>query len=218
MGATAEDWEGAAAELLDATCTTAPVDAYALAAACGFDVRHWSSAGAAREGDTIKVNPRVRVVRRHGLIAHELGHFALERARLEDTEQGAKYVGGALMLPARETRRDLAQTAWSIAKMRTRHVNASATAIAVRITQLRDAVATIVDPDDRVAPWRVWSPWLSDPRIQRLSPWERGLVRRAIDVGDEVRGDELCYALPLIDGTWRRVIVVCEAEQLSLRL
>lgn len=213
-----EDWEGAAAELLDATCTSAPVDAYALAAACGFEVRHWSGAGAMREGSTIKVNSRSRVQRRHGLVAHELGHFALERSGIEDSERGAKYVGGALMLPARETRRDLADTAWTIAKMRERHVNVSATAIAVRITQLRDAVATIIDPSDRVRPWRVWSPWLADPRLARLSKWERDLARQADESGEEVRGDELCYAVSLVDGTMRRVIVVCEAEQLALRL
>lgn len=30
-----EEWEGAAGELLEATCTSAPVDAFALATACG---------------------------------------------------------------------------------------------------------------------------------------------------------------------------------------
>lgn len=102
--------------------------------------------------------------------------------------------------------------------MRELHPHVSATAIAVRITQLRDAVATIIDPLGKARPWRVWSPWLHDRRLARLSAWERDLAMRAVEAGEELRGDELCYALPLMDGEWSRVIVVCEAEQLSLRL
>ena len=124
------------------------------------------------------------------------------------------------MLPSRETTRQLTETAWSMRRLREINVNVSATAIAVRITQLRDAVCTIIDPRGRRRPWRVWSSWITDPRVSRgVSRWERELAERAYAAGDEVRGDELCYAVPVLDDDeHHRVIVVCQREQLSLRL
>jgi Zn-dependent peptidase ImmA (M78 family) len=213
--------EGIAADLLDETCTSSPVDAYALAKACEFDVKPWSGVGAKREGNVIKINPRARPQRRQGLIAHELGHFALERAGEPDSEDGARYIAGALRLPRRDFDRDLAQTAWSIARLRERHIHVSAMAIAVRITQLRQAVVTVVDPFGRARPWRLWSPELPERPFKRITAWERELVRGAVESEAEYRGDQLCYAFPLFDETghgWSRVIIVCEAEQLSLRL
>ncbi len=140
-----EEWEGAAAELLDATCTTAPVDALELAAACGLEVRTRPRAGAVLDGSVLWVEERARPERFQGLIAHELGHVALDRSRLPQSERGATYVGGALRLPRREMLRDLRETAWSITALRARHPHASATAIAVRITQLRTACVALFD-------------------------------------------------------------------------
>lgn len=132
-----EEWEGAASELLDATCTTPPVDAFKLADACEMTVRPWSGRGAMWDGDTtIKLNMRARRERQHGQLAHELGHFALRRARIDDSEEGARWVGGALLLPRREFGRDLVETAWTLSRLRERHVNASAQMIAYRIVQL----------------------------------------------------------------------------------
>jgi hypothetical protein len=92
--------------------------------------------------------------------------------------------------------------------------------IAVRIVQVRDAVVSIIDPTGHRKPWRVFSPWVSERRLRRVSPWERDLATQAYETREEVRGDELCYAVPLLDGETdeHRVIVVCELEQLSLRL
>lgn len=213
------DWEGAAEELLDATATSAPVDAFKLARACGLDVRPWSGRDAALSGETIYVNTRMRPSRQQGRVAHEIGHFALQRAGLEDSEAGAAWVGGALQLPRRELNPDLRRTAWSISKIRSKHLHASAAAVAVRITQLRDAVITILDPRGRKKLWRLPSPWIDDPRLARVSAWERDLARQAYEAREEVRGDELCYAWPVLeDDSEHRVIVVCELEQLSLRL
>ncbi len=213
------EWEAAAEELLDATCTSSPVDAFALAPACGFEVRH-RVGRAERKGNVIYVNVRSRPVRQQMNISHELGHFAHERAGLVDSEPGAKYIGGALLLPRRDFNRDLTRTAWSLPKLRELHRNVSATAIAVRTTQLRDAVATVIDPRGHKKPWRVWSPWIADRRLRRLSAFERELAERAYEERAEVRGDELCYAFPLVDGppSEHRVVVVCEIEQLSLRI
>lgn len=210
-------WEGTAARALERAKVGAPVSAFAVAEGLGLTVEPWSSAGASldRVRRVILVNPRVRIVRRHGLIAHEAGHFVLDEEG-NDSEVGARYLSGALLLPRWDFGLDLKRTAWSLLKLRERHPFASAEMIARRIVELRDAVATVID-NGRVTR-RIPSPWLADARLRRVSRWERELADAALDAGEEVRGDELCYAVPLVDGPWRRVIVVCEVEQLSLRL
>lgn len=217
------DWEGAAAELSRETgCDEPPVDAFELADCCELEIEPAPIATAQLDHSKrlIKLNVSMRPVRQHMSIAHEVGHFALIRAELENTCPAAIYIGGALMMPWGFFDRDLQRFAWSLTALRARHVNASATAIAVRITQLRDAVATVLDPTGRKKPWRVVSPWVSEKRFRRVSAWERDLATRAYDAGEELRGDELCYAVPLLDGPpdEHRVLVVCELEQLSLRL
>jgi hypothetical protein len=220
MEAPWEEWEAAAAEIIETTATSTPVDAFSLATACGFEVRPYPGSRAERRDNVIYLNTRMRSQRQHSAIAHELGHFALERHEIPDSEPGARWAGGALLLPGRVYGRDLTRTAWSISKLRELHVNASATALAVRITQLRDAVATILDPTGHRKPWRVFSPWINERRLRRVSAWEQDLAVRAYDAREELRGDELCYAVPLLEGPIdeHRVIVVCELEQLSLRL
>jgi hypothetical protein len=124
------------------------------------------------------------------------------------------------LLPRIAFDRDLRRTRWELAALRTLHPNVSATAIAIRITQLRDAVVTVFDPRGRLRPWRAASPWLVGPHLQRVSRWERDLAAEAYEKNAEVRGDELCYAVPLVEGDRvnHRVLIVCELEQLSLRL
>ena len=216
-----DEWESAAAEILSATATSAPVDAFALAKACGYEVKPFAGRGAERRGDKIFVNMKMRPQRQHMSITHELGHHALERHEIEDSEWGAKWAGGALLLPRREFGRHLTRTAWSLPKLQAIHVNASATAIAVRITQLRTAAATILDPCGHRKSWRVISPWVEDRAVRKLSAWEQDLAAQAYDRREEVRGDELCYAIPLLDSETpdeHRVLVVCEVEQLTRRL
>jgi hypothetical protein len=206
--------EAVASEILEATGTTAPVDAFALAAACGFELRLGGVPEAQIGRSTICVNPRMRQARQHMRIAHELGHFALERHGLPDSERGASYVGGALLLPRREMMRDISRTAWSLDAIRELHPNASNTAIALRITQLREAVMTIIDPKGHKRPWRQMSHALrGDERLRKLSDWERDLAACAYAEGREIRGDELCFAVPLLDdvGSDDRVAVVCDA-------
>jgi hypothetical protein len=88
--------------------------------------------------------------------------------------------------------------------------------IARRITQVRDAVATVIDNGKMKT--RVASPWLPDPRLRRVSSWERDLAREALETGKTTYGDELCYAVPILNPPWQRVVVVCEARQLALRV
>lgn len=219
MEAPWQEWEEAAAEVIASTNTSTPVDAFRLATACQHEVRFRVGANE-RRGNVIYINPRMRPQRQHGRIAHELGHFVLERHEIVDSEPGAKWAGGALLLPRLAYSRDLTRTAWSITRLRELHVNASATACAVRITQLRDAVASVIDPTGRRAPWRTVSPWIQERRLRRVSAWERKLAARAYETREEVQGDQLCWATPLLDGPRdeHRVLVVCELEQLSFRL
>lgn len=217
-----QEWEGLAVELGEETgCDDPPVDAFELADCAEFEVRAAQS-GLSRldlEERVIRVDLDQRPERVHMSIAHELGHWLLKRAGSPDSEWGAKYIGGALMMPRTPFGRHLTRTAWSIPRLRALHTNTSATAMAVRITQLRDAVATIVDPRGHKKPWRILSPWIADRALRHVSRWERELARQAYEAGDEVRGDELCYAVPLTDHPREhRVLVVCELEQLALRL
>ncbi len=213
----AEEWEGIAGDILGETgCDDPPVDAFVLAGCCSLKVYPWARDYAQLDGNVIHYPAKGRPVRQHGLIAHEVGHWALKRARARNSEPGARYLAGALMLPRRAFDRDLRTIGWDLAPLRARHVNASAEMIARRITQLRDAVATIID-NGKVSR-RVASPWLAEPHFRRLSRWERELAEQALETGETARGDELCYAVPILDPPYQRVIVICEAEQLSLRL
>lgn len=217
------EWEGVAAELCGEIGCEPPVDAFELADACELEVQPAAIATAQidHERRLIKLNTSMRRERQHMSIAHEIGHFALKRANALNDCPGARYIGGALMLPWSHFDRDLQRTAWALEALRLRHPNASTTAIAVRITQLRDAVVTILDPRGRRKHWRAASPWINEARFRRVTAWERELARLAYEERAEVRGDELCYAVPLIEGDdpgEHRVLVVCEIEQLSLRL
>jgi hypothetical protein len=197
------EWEGVAAELSAETgCDSPPVDAFELADCCDLTIEPAAIATAQLDHSKrlIKLNVSMRRERQHMSIAHEVGHFALIRAAMENTCPAAVYVAGALVMPWKPFDRDLARTAWSLTALRERHVNASVTALAVRITQLRDAVVTILDPTGRKKPWRIVSPWVSEKRFRRVSAWERDLARHAYDAAEELRGDELCYAVPLLDG------------------
>lgn len=212
-------WEGIADEILSETgCDEPPVSAFVLAECCELTVQAWGRGYGRLEADRklIKYPIGARPVRQHGLIAHEIGHWALRRGREDNTEDGARFLAGAFLLPRRVVDRDLTRVAWEMDALRAKHVNASVEMIARRITQLRDAVATVFD-NGRVTR-RVASSWLAEPRFRRVSRWERALAETALEHGKTVHGDELCYAVPVIDPPYHRVVVVCEAEQLSLKL
>jgi Zn-dependent peptidase ImmA (M78 family) len=218
------EWEGIAADLgSEIGCNDPPVDAFEIADQCELTIEPADVPTAEIDHDrrVIKLNVQMRRERQHMSVAHEVGHFALVRAGLHNDCPGARYIAGALMMPWAPFDRDLTRTAWAMEALRAAHPNASATAIAVRISQLRDAVVTILDPRGRRKHWRITSPWIVDPRLRRVTAWERELARLAYEQRAEVRGDQLCYACPLIEGdepTEHRVLVVCELEQLSLRL
>lgn len=218
MRGDAQVWEGVAAGLLEAIgAEDPPQDARELAVCCGLALRPSRAATASYDPalQLIRYPVKARPQRQQGLIAHELGHWALDWADEPDSEQGANYVAGALMLPRRAFDRDLTETEWDLEQLRAKHTNCSAEMIARRLVELRDAVATIWDHGRVKA--RVASPWLGDT-FARVTQVERDLADAALGEERVQRGDGLLWAWPLIDGLHRRVVVVAEAEQLSLLL
>lgn len=195
----AAELEGIAQEVWEGTGELLPVDAFELAGLLGLEVRAWMKAtGRVDVGRGIVWFPgRARLVRQHGVVAHETGHWLLHQAGEEHrTEWAARYLAGALMLPRAPFLADAKACDWELEELRTRHPNASAEMIVVRMTQVSTATA-----------------WV----------WDDGYVRRAYgaDAGEDVEaivGRVLAAEAPLRDGAvraWplleqghRRVVVV----------
>lgn len=200
-----EGLEGIARDLLEDTCTEAPVSALALAVAAGFRIAPWQGQGALvdRAGKTIYLSPFVtRVERQHELVAHELGHVLLWEHGLADSEAGATFLAGALLVPRASLDRALRRDGWSIAALRRAHPHASEALIARRITQVRPAVATVFDGTEVCERWA--SPWLHRD-IAPVRPWERDLAAAALEGAAEVLGDGPSVAA--LVGKTRAVVV-----------
>lgn len=191
-----------------------PIDAFQLARWCGLEVRGAAIHQAQLVGKVILLNERVRPARRHGLVAHELAHWALTRASEPSTETSADYVAGALMLPRRAFDRDLRATGWDLRELRAKHVNCSAELIARRICNMRDACVAIWD--NGKLKQRIHSPWLAEGH-RRMSRFERELAAQVLATGETVQAGQLLWGFAVFQGGWRRVITVCEAEQLEMR-
>jgi hypothetical protein len=191
-----------------------PVNSFAVAKALGFRVFASPMAGARLVGATIEVCAKYRRERQQFHVAHELAHVGLRWCGLEANETSCDYVAGAVLLPRREFDRDLKETAWDVRALRAKHVNASAEVIARRIVTMRDAVACIFDNGKLKT--RVVSPWLPEG-YRRISAFERSLADEVLENGATVHAGNLVWGFAVFSGNWRRVITVCEAEQLALR-
>lgn len=208
--------EGAAIALLErAGEPDPPISAVAIAKTLGYRVYASPLPGARLCGTTIEVCGGYRKERQHFHVAHELAHVALRTAGEEDSESAADYVGAAIMLPRRAFDRDLKESAWDMRELRAKHVNCSAEVIARRIVTMRDAAVCIFDNGKLKT--RVFSPWLSDG-FRRISSFEKDLAERVLESGETEKAGELLWGFPVFsDDGWRRVITVCEAEQLGFR-
>lgn len=191
-----------------------PINAFELARACGLRVVSADIKHAQLMGDVIRVNTRARRERQHGMVAHELGHWALNRASEPQSEEAADMIGAALMLPRNTFDADLRSTGWDLRALRAKHVNCSAELIARRVVALRDACVAVWDNGKLKA--RVASPWLPDG-FARISGFERQLAADVLEAGDAIERGNLLWGFAVFSGAWRRVITVCEAEQLALR-
>lgn len=193
------DLEGIARDIHESTGNLLPVDAFTLAQLCGVKLRAVPGAMGSLdlEAGVIRYPARARVVRQHGVIAHELGHWALAEAGEDHThERSARYLAGALMLPREAFLRDCAGTDWDLDELRRRHPNASAEMIVVRMTQVSPACA-----------W-VWD----DGAVRRRYGRSQGedveaIVDRVLAEGAPQRDGSL-RAWPLLEQGHRRVVVV----------
>jgi hypothetical protein len=211
----AETWEGVATAVHDATGIDAPVSAFDLATAYGLVCVAGARGTACLRDDVIRYDASARPVRQHGYVVHEVAHYVLRLHGEADPEDAVGYTAGALMLPRATFDRHLRSTGWDLLELRELHPNASAEMIARRITQVREAIVTVVDQGRLKA--RIASPWMTEPS-RRLSLLEREIVDEALASGNVQRAGNLLSAYPFFDGAHRRVIVVADAEQLSLRL
>jgi hypothetical protein len=207
-------WEAIARRVHDETGVGAPVDTLELAVACGLELGHRRGRATLRDG-VIRYDPSLRLVRQQGQVAHETAHYVLRLHGEHDSERAVGYTAGALMLPRASFDRDLQMTEWDLEQLAKLHPNASWQMLARRVSELREAVVTVLDQGKVTT--RVASPWMAEPPA-RLSPIERELVDAALESGLVQRANQLLAAYPLIDGRHRRVIVVADAAQLSLRL
>lgn len=194
------DLEGVARRIHDAY-DTAPVDAFDLASALEVEVRIWAKGHGMRHSDVIwcPSPAKARETRRHGIVAHELAHWALEHFGLDHhCEDSARYLAGALMLPREVLLRDLAEVDLDLAELQRRHPNASAEMIVARISQVQGATAWV---------------WDNGRLARRYGIAEADVaeyVDRVLRLEEPVR-DGALVAWPVFDGRWRRVLVLLRA-------
>jgi hypothetical protein len=195
--------EGIAKQVHDKTGISRPVDAFRLAQLCGLAVRYWSRRHGKLDGDTVYCPGGVRLTRQQRIVAHEVAHWLLRYAGANDRdEDAADYLALALMLLRAPFERDLRETAWDLFALLDRHPNVSAEAMAVRMTHLSPTAASVYDQGHRKALY-LGEGAFEDPRDAELA--DVALEREAV-----VR-DGLAAAYPLIEGPYRRIVVVRRA-------
>lgn len=193
--------EGIARELLEGCGISSPVDIRLLAHRCGLELRPWGkSYGQLTTDGVIRYPLKVRETRQAFTIAHEISHWAIARAGEDDRDEAAAdYLAGALMLPRETFLRDLAETDWALDALQLRHPHASAQGIVVRMTQVSPATASVWD-HGRLH--RVYG----EHDIEEA----RRLVDLALELEEPIEVGP-ARAWPVLDGAWRRVLVVRRA-------
>lgn len=192
------DLEGVArAELERAGFDDTPVDALDLAHELGIAVEWMPGANAYRFMRRAFIPAGARISRIHGLLTHEIAHILLEQHGLVNDERSANYLGAALLVSRRVLDRQL-RDGWDLHALMAYHLNASAELLARRITDIRRASLAIYD----AGRFRY--------RVGCATPLaiERQLVDEALATERPVRVDDLTGAWPMIDGRWRRVLVL----------
>lgn len=191
-----EALEGVADEVLSSTgMDCGPVDAFLLAHLCGCVVRF--GRGPSRlNGNVITVDAMASSARQQGSVAHELAHFLQLRAAEPNTEEGARYLSGALMLPRRRFDRDLRETEWHLGELRARHPNASLEMIGRRIATMRSAAVGI------------WDRGRLTRTVGQPSELAHEAARTAFEERRLVRFGQTEWAAPTTGGPWTRVLTI----------
>lgn len=211
--------EGIAQEVLDDLGLEPPMDAFVLAAALGLTLRGWSRSGGSITGDVIRYPVKARPVLQHFVVAHEVGHWLLTRADAERgeaaepddaacdelvsrdrDEEACDYLAGALLLPRAPFERDLTRTDWDLFALQELHPNVPASKIALRMCQLSPSASATVWDAGRLHSW-TGAPDLA---------LDRELVSLVLSEDRPARDGNVA-AWPVLDGRWRRVVVVRRA-------
>lgn len=177
------DWEGCANAFLRAIgADDAHHDPRLLAAAYDLElvpVGGRDGRASCTRGRRVYLPVAAAPERQAGVIAHELGHLALEMHGGEQSEPAASYTGAAILVPRRPLLRALRRHGPDLAALRPLFPHASAELLARRVADVAEYVCTIVDERGvrRHAPLVFAS--LSDA----LTPDERWLVDRAREAG-----------------------------------
>lgn len=195
-----QDLEGVARSVLErAGFDDVPVDAFDLAAELGLPVKWVPGAHGYRIGPRLFVPTNARLARIHGVLAHEIAHVLLDQHGISQSERAACYLGAALLVPRRLLARQL-RAGWDLHGLMALHANASAELLGRRIVDVQDASFAVYDAGRLRY------------RIGRHDERERSLVERALSTGEPERLDDLHGAWPIIDGRWRRVIVLAPSD------
>lgn len=195
--------EGIADEVHGKTGIAIPVDAFRLAELCGLSVRFWSGRTGKISDRQIFVPASVRPQRQHRICSHETAHHLLRRAGCDDRdEEAADYLALALMMPQGPFRRDLRDFDWDLFQLLAKHENVSAQAMCVRLTHLSPCAASVYDQGARTAVY-LGEGAFEDSRDDEIA--DAALER------EQIVRDGLIAAYPIIDGRYRRVVVVRRA-------
>lgn len=212
--------EGIAREIHEETGIEPPIDALDLAGLCGIELVPWRKRGGAliMPGDDgfarelrVKELPMVPViyypigaqpVRVHGVVAHEIGHWALIRGGCDGRDEGgADYLAGALMLPHDRYRTDMSETNFDLDELHARHPNASMQMLAVRLCQLSPAASCSV--------WDAGK--LHASYGAAFAEAHREVVMRVLESGHAEHGSVAGY--PVFSPGYRRVVCVERGRQ-----
>jgi Zn-dependent peptidase ImmA (M78 family) len=137
------------------------------------------------------------LTRQHGVIAHEIGHWALwECGEAYTDDRLARYLAGALMLPYIEFRRDVRRADWDLDALRRYHPNASAEMVIVRMTQISESCAWVWDDGEVKRRYGAHE----DEAVEAI-------INRVIAEGVAVHDGEL-RGWPRMDAMYRRVLVL----------
>jgi hypothetical protein len=206
--------EGIAREIHEETGIEPPIDALDLAGLCGIETVPWrkrfgalllpgDEARALELRQELAERPVIfyplgaQPVRVNGVVAHEIGHWALARGGCDPAdEEAADYLAGALMLPDRRYRADMNETDFDLDELRARHPNASMQMLAVRMCQLA--------PDTTCSVWDAGK--LHASYGAALVEEHRAVVMRVLESGHAEHG--IIAGYPVFSPGFRRVVVV----------
>lgn len=196
------DLEQVARDLVDTLALQPPVDALELAKRCGLELRPGQPR---RDGSIIYVPMGRELLAQQWFCAHELGHWALERAKERQSEDGASYIAAALLIPKRALELEAKRSYWDLARLSKMFSTASTVTIARRMTfVLEGCAASVHRPVAR--PIRYGAKHYDYAA-------ELELVERAWKDGEAREGT--ANALRVKDARWSRVVAVGIAKELT---